>query len=106
MTGKQDAVTVRGKNGKRKEQKQVLATTLAETQSLFVGENPTIIVGKSKFAALWPAEVLLLSKMPNNVCGCIYHANIAFLLEERHKKLPENFPLYGEEFVKSCLQHH
>ena len=52
MTGKQDVVTVRGKNGKRKEQKQVLATTLAEAHSLFVGENPTIVVGKSKFAAL------------------------------------------------------
>ena len=52
MTGKQDVVTVGGKNGKRKEQKQVLATTLAETHSLFVGENPTIVVGKSKFAAL------------------------------------------------------
>ena len=105
MTGKQDVVTVGGKNGKRKEQKQVLATTLAEAHSLFVGENPTIVVGKSKFAALWPADALS-SKMPNNVCGCIYHANIAFLLEERHRKLPKNFPLYGEEFVKSCLRHH
>ena len=103
MTGKQDVVTVRGKNGKRKEQKQALATTLAEAHSLFVGENPTIVVGKSKFAALWPAEALLSSKMSNNVCGCIYHANIAFLLEEHHRKLPENFPLYGEEFVKSCV---
>ena len=50
-TGKQD-VTMRDKNGKRKEQKQVLTMTVAEAHSLFVGENPTIVVGKSKFAEL------------------------------------------------------
>ena len=103
MPGKQYAVTVRDKNGKGKEQKQVLTMTMAEAHSLFVGENPTIVVGKSKFAKLRLAEVLLSSKMPHNICGCIYHASIALLLEELHKNLPENFPLYGGEFVKSCL---
>ena len=67
MPGKQD-VTVRDKNGKRKEQKQVLTMTVAEVHSLFVGENPTIVVGKSKFAELWLAEVLLLSKMLHVLC--------------------------------------
>ena len=103
MPGKQDVFTVRDKNSKSKEQKRVLTMTVAETHSLFVGENPTIVVGKSKFAELWPAEVLRSSKMPCNICGCIYHGNIALLLEEFHRKLPENFPLYGEEFVKSCV---
>ena len=41
--------------------------------------------------------------MPCNICGCIYHGNIALLLEELYRKFPENFRLYGEEFVKSCV---
>ena len=103
MPGKQDVVSMRDKDGKMKEQKQVLTMTVTEAHSLFVGENPTIVVGKSKFAELQPAEVLLSSKMPHNICGCVYHAKIALLLEELHRKLSENFPLYGEEFVKSCV---
>ena len=43
------------------------------------------------------------SKMPCNVFGCIYHTNIALLLEELYRKLHENVPLYGEEFVKSYV---
>ena len=77
--------------------------TVAEAHSLFIGENPTIVVGKSKFAELQPTEVVLSSKMPCNICGCIYYTNIALLLEELHRKLPENFLLYGEVFVKSCV---
>ena len=49
---KKDVVTVRDKNGKRKKQKWVLTINMAKVHSLFVGENPTIVVGKSKFAAL------------------------------------------------------
>ena len=93
MPGKQDVITVRDKNGKRKEQKRVLTMTMVEAHGLFVGENPTIIVGKSKFAELRPAEVLPSSKMPCNICGCIYHTNIALLLKELHRKLLENFPV-------------
>ena len=52
MPGKQDVVTVRYENDKRKEQKWVLTMTVAEAHSLFIGENPTIVVGKSKFAEL------------------------------------------------------
>ena len=50
MPGKQDAITMRDKNGQRKEQKRVLTMTVAEAHSLFVGENLTILVGKSKFS--------------------------------------------------------
>ena len=45
--------------------------TMAEAHRLFIGENPTIIFAKSKFAELQLAEVLLSSKMPRNICGCI-----------------------------------
>ena len=77
--------------------------TVAEAHSLFVGENLTILVGKSKFSESQLAEILLSSNMPCNICGCIYHGNIALLLEELYRKFPENFRLYGEEFVKSCV---
>ena len=100
MPGKQNVLTVRDKNGKRKKQKRVLTMTVTEAHSLFVGENPTFVVGKSKFADLRWAEVLLSSKMPCNICGCIYHAIITLLLEELHRKLPENFPL-----LRSLLSH-
>ena len=103
MSGKQDVVIVRDDNGKRKEQKWVLTMTLSKAHSFFVEESPTIVIGKSKLAKLRPAEVLLSSKMPCNICGCIYHTNIALLLEELHRKLPEDFPLYREEFLKSCV---
>ena len=52
MPGKQNVLTVRDKNGKKKEQKRVLTMTVAEAHSLFVGENPTFVVKKSKFADL------------------------------------------------------
>ena len=48
------------------------------------------------------AEVLLSSKLPCSVCGWIYHDNIVLLLEELHRKLPDDFTLYGEEFIKLC----
>ena len=103
MPGKQDAITMRDKNGQRKEQKRVLTMTVAEAHSLFVGENLTILVGKTKLSELQLAEILLSSNMPCNICGCIYHGNIAILLEELYRKFPENFRLYGEEFVESCV---
>ena len=41
--------------------------------------------------------------MPRNVCGSIYHTNIKLLLEEMHRKYPEHFTPYGEEFIKAYV---
>lgn len=103
MPGAQDVVTIWDENGKHKRQKRILTMTIMEAYNLFKEENPDITVGKSKFAEFRPLEVLLSSKMPRNVCGCIYHENISLLLQELHRIFPEIFPLYGKEFVASCV---
>ena len=85
---------MRDENGKRKEQKQVLTMTVAEAHSLFIGENPTIVVGKSKFAEF-------IKNAPQHLWLHLPRQHSTFM-EEIHRKLLENFPPYGEEFVKSC----
>ena len=103
MPGAQDVITIWDEAGKRKEQKRILTMTVAEAYSLFANDHPEVTIGKSKFAELRPKEVLLSSKMPRNVCGCIYHENIALLLQELHRLLPDVFPLYSKEFVALCV---
>ena len=74
-----------------------------EAYELFIKEQSDKVIRKSKFLELRPPEVLLSSQMPRNVCGCIYHTKIKLLLQEMHKKYPEHFPLYGDEFIKACV---
>ena len=94
MPGKQDVVTIWDENGdKHKEQRSIK----------FVNENPDITIGKSKFAELRPKEVLS-SKMSHNVCGCIYHENMILLLQELYHIVPDLLPLYGKEFIASCVR--
>ena len=69
----------------------------------FLIEQTEKIIGNHKFAELRPPEVLLSSQKPRNVCGCIYHTNIKLLLKEMHRKYPEHFTPYGEEFIKACV---
>ena len=76
---------------------------IGEAYSLFVDENPNVTIGKSKFAELRPKEVLLSSKTSCNICGCIYHENMILLLQELHCIVPDMFPLYGKEFISSCV---
>ena len=102
MPGKQNVLRIRDKNGKRKEQKRILTMTINEAYEIFMSEQTEKITGKGKFAELRPTEVLLSSQMPRNVCGCIYHTNIK-LLKEMHRKYPEHFTPYGEEFIKACI---
>ena len=104
MPGKQSVITIWDENGdKHKEQLRILTMTIGEAYSLFVDENPNVTIGKSKFAELRPKEVVLSSKMPCNVCGCIYHENMILLLQERHHILPDVFPLYGKKIIASCV---
>ena len=102
MPGKQGVLTIRDKNGKRKEQKRILTMTINEAYEIFMSEQTEKIIGKSKFAELRPPEVLLSPQMPRNVCGCIYHTNVK-VLEEMYGKYPEHFTPYGEEFIKACI---
>ena len=53
-------------------------------------------------ASLPPPQVLLVSQMSHNVCGCRCHANVILLLESLHRKRP-SIPLYSKEFLISSV---
>ena len=102
MPGKQDVVTIRDENGKRKEQKQILTITVAEVYQLFKSEYPDVTIGKRKFSSLCPMEVKLSSAMSRNVCNCIYHSNVNLILETLHSNIPDIFHFHSDQFVKGC----
>ena len=78
--------------------------TLAETFECFKLDHPDSQIGKSKFAEKRPQHVMLTSKMPHNVCGCVYHSNVILLLEALHRKYPEIVPLYSKlDFLGLCV---
>lgn len=103
--GKADFCTIKGDDGqKRQIRKRHMVMTISEAYSLFKEEHPDVVIGKSKFAELRPVHVLIVSKMPHNVCGCKYHNNIILLMESLHRKIPEMIPLYSrEELFKLCV---
>ena len=47
--------------------------SIMEADSIWKSENPKLVAGKSKFASLCPKNVLLTSKLQQNVCVFIYH---------------------------------
>ncbi|CAF1471548.1 unnamed protein product [Rotaria sordida] len=53
--------------------------TIGEAYEQFVIENPTIAISRSKFYSLRPKNVKKLC--PHDVCVCIQHENISFLLQ-------------------------
>ena len=57
-------------------------------------EYPKVKIGRSKFTSLRPADVLLSSKIPRNVCLCMYHKNVVIALEVLHKAVP-TIPAYS-----------
>ena len=66
--GKRDVVTVRDATGKVKLQKRHMIMSIKETYALFKEERSHVKIGLSKFAELRPADVLLSSQTPVNVC--------------------------------------
>lgn len=104
MPGKADVVSVRGSSGEKvKKQKRHLTMTLAEVFQLFKEKYPESGIKKSKFFDFRPAEVLLAGDTPQNVCVCLYHANMCLLLESLHRECPE-IPLYSREgFLNNCV---
>ena len=104
MPGKADCITVKtADGGKEIRQKRHLIMTVSEAYQLFKENFPELTVGKSKFAALRPQHVLLVSKTPHNVCQCRYHSNVILILESLHKKIT-TVPLYSKsEFLPLCV---
>lgn len=104
MPGKADFVVVRNPGqAKTRHQKRHMVMTLGEAFELFKEQHPDLVIGKSKFAELRPAHVLLVSQMPHNTCGCRYHADVILLLESLHRHSPA-IPLYSKEhFLSLCV---
>ena len=100
--GKRDYVTVWKSDGKERLQKRHLYFSLGEAFALFVEEYPSIQIGKSKFAELRPANVLLQKDTPKEACLCVYHESIVLLCEALHQALPE-FPLFTSRFVDNFV---
>ena len=79
--GKKDYELVRKKDGsKEKAVKHILVLTLSEAHSEFFKSEKDCQVSLDVFQKLRPANVLLRHSLPKNVCVCIYHANINFLI--------------------------
>ena len=103
--GKKDYVMLKKKDGSRiKATKYILVLTVSEAHSEFLKSEPNAKIGLDTFARLRPANVLLRHSLPKNVCVCIYHANINFLISALHKQ-NHRFPTDHKELIKltSCL---
>ena len=98
--GKKDYVMVKHKDGSRiKATKYVLVLTVSEVFSEFLKTEPQAKVSVDTFAKLRPVNVLLRHCLPKNVCVCIYHANINYLISALHKKF-HRFPAGHRELIK------
>jgi hypothetical protein len=68
-------------------QKHLLTMNLAEAHSEFMLAHPSMQVRISKFAALRPKEVVLVSGKDQCVCCCPYCENLCLLLEGNASRL-------------------
>ena len=76
-------------NGSRtKYQTRHLTSSVNKIFALFQEEYQKVKIDRSKFGSLGPADVLLSSKIPRNVCLCKYHENAIIVLEVFQKAFP------------------
>jgi hypothetical protein len=68
-----------GNGDKKPTPLRYMLMTVGEAYEQFVIDNPTVTISRSKFFSLRPKNVKKLS--PHDVCVCIQHENISFLLE-------------------------
>jgi len=101
--GIKNVTTIRLDSGmKQKMQTRYLTSSIIEIYSLFKKENPSIKVGKSKFAELRPKHVLLNSKVPQNICLCKYHENFISAVDILHKNCPA-VPNYSHDLPEKLI---
>lgn len=82
MPGKKDFVTIRENGEKTQVQKKMVLCNLCELHTAFKNENPSIDIGKSKFASLRPAHCVLAGGPgTHSICVCKYHQNFKLLLD-------------------------
>lgn len=80
--------------------KRFMLLTVAEAYEIYKNECTSEPVSKSFFYSCRPRHVQLSSKMPHNMCVCIYHANFAFLLDG-WSKIVKSFSGGHQHFLKS-----
>lgn len=86
--------------------KRFMIMTVGEAYELYKEDYPNEPVGKSMFFSMRPRHVQLVTKMPHNMCVCMYHANFGYFLESCAKVIP-SFPSNYESFLKSvCCNIH
>lgn len=71
----------------------------------FIGQNSDDTkspVQLSKFSALRPKHVELVSDMPKELCLCLYHSNFIQCCSALNKYLPQ-FPTYGPEATQLLI---
>ena len=67
-------------------EKKVLIVTAIEAYKQYKSENPSVKIGKSKFASLRPKNVVPVSEKDQTVCCSVYHENFTMLLEGIRKQ--------------------
>ncbi|KAG8180664.1 hypothetical protein JTE90_020890 [Oedothorax gibbosus] len=100
--GRKDVVTIWERGAKIKQQARHLICTINEIYIMFKIENPSAVVGKSKFFELRPKHILLSSKLPHNVCLCIYHENFinaVNVLHQHNDAVPNYSYAFPEEII-------
>ena len=103
--GKKDYVMVRQRDGSKvKMTKYILVLTLSEAHVEFLKSHPDTKISVDAFGKLRPANVLLRHCLPKNVCVCLYHANITFLIEALHRQF-NAFPHSHRELIKMTTCH-
>ena len=99
--GHKDYVRVKQTDGSfKKMTKHVLVMTVRECFAQFQLDHPDVELNVSKFYSLRPPNVLLRHKMPQNVCTCIYHENINYLIAGLHKHNPD-FPVDHSALIRA-----
>lgn len=79
---RKDVIRVKASNGEKTTVPiKHLLMTVSEVYELFKQKHPKIKIKRSKFFALRPVHVRVISEIPHNVCVCVYHANFAYLFD-------------------------
>lgn len=103
-SGRKECMAVKDDLGRKQiMQKRYMLFSLRECYSLFRSKLPEVVVGKSKFAALRPPNVVTYGKIPHEVCVCVLCENLGLLLRA-HNSLPSRHELVNLVVCKRASQ--
>ena len=103
LPGKKDCIIENNNGTKVYIQKKVMLMSMKEAHSLFIKDNSSIKIGKSKFAELRPSNVFPITGKDHVVCCCIYCENYKPLVSEIQKRI-NNFPEKNDVLSKLVCQ--